>query len=119
MTVGIVDKELTSDGIVLPGMGDCGDRLFGTGNQQTDFIHDNGNGNGNGHSGDISGDDGTGTGTVSAGGVSGGEDSNEEGGNNNNNTNNSTNFETKRKRSASLELEMDNKWKAEQIQVNW
>jgi hypothetical protein len=104
MTVGIVDNELTSDGIVLPGMGDCGDRLFGTGNQQADFIHDNGNGN----SGGISGDDGTGT--ASAGGASGGEDSNEEGNNNHNNsTNNSTNFETKRKRSASLELEMENK----------
>lgn len=26
----MVDQGLTKDGIVLPGMGDCGDRLFGT-----------------------------------------------------------------------------------------
>jgi uracil phosphoribosyltransferase len=29
-TIGIVDDGLTSGGILLPGMGDCGDRLFGT-----------------------------------------------------------------------------------------
>jgi uracil phosphoribosyltransferase len=29
-TVGMVDDGLTSTGIVLPGLGDCGDRLFGT-----------------------------------------------------------------------------------------
>eukprot|EP00536_Pseudo-nitzschia_multiseries_P011836 jgi/Psemu1/207085/e_gw1.426.45.1 len=33
VTVGIVDPKLTECGIVLPGMGDVGDRLFGTGNQ--------------------------------------------------------------------------------------
>ena len=27
-TVGMVDEGLTSTGIVLPGLGDCGDRLF-------------------------------------------------------------------------------------------
>ena len=26
----MVDQGLTKDGIVVPGMGDCGDRLFGT-----------------------------------------------------------------------------------------
>jgi uracil phosphoribosyltransferase len=30
VTVGTVDQELTSDGIILPGVGDAGDRLFGT-----------------------------------------------------------------------------------------
>eukprot|EP00529_Nitzschia_sp_RCC80_P026610 CAMPEP_0113487840 /NCGR_PEP_ID=MMETSP0014_2-20120614/25711_1 /TAXON_ID=2857 /ORGANISM="Nitzschia sp." /LENGTH=280 /DNA_ID=CAMNT_0000381539 /DNA_START=159 /DNA_END=1001 /DNA_ORIENTATION=+ /assembly_acc=CAM_ASM_000159 len=30
VTVGMVDQGLTKDGIVVPGMGDCGDRLFGT-----------------------------------------------------------------------------------------
>jgi hypothetical protein len=30
ITIGTVDKELTTDGIVLPGIGDAGDRLFGT-----------------------------------------------------------------------------------------
>jgi Uracil phosphoribosyltransferase len=30
VTVGMVDEVLTSTGIVLPGLGDCGDRLFGT-----------------------------------------------------------------------------------------
>ncbi|KAG7363529.1 uracil phosphoribosyltransferase [Nitzschia inconspicua] len=30
VTVGMVDHGLTSTGIVLPGLGDCGDRLFGT-----------------------------------------------------------------------------------------
>jgi Uracil phosphoribosyltransferase len=30
VTVGMVDDGLTSTGIVLPGLGDCGDRLFGT-----------------------------------------------------------------------------------------
>lgn len=30
ITVGTIDKELTPDGIVLPGIGDCGDRMFGT-----------------------------------------------------------------------------------------
>lgn len=29
ITLGTVDEEL-KDGIVLPGLGDCGDRLFGT-----------------------------------------------------------------------------------------
>lgn len=33
VTVGVVDPNLTECGIVLPGMGDVGDRLFGTGNQ--------------------------------------------------------------------------------------
>jgi hypothetical protein len=32
VTVGMVDDGLTSTGIVLPGLGDCGDRLFGTQN---------------------------------------------------------------------------------------
>ena len=32
VTVGMVDDQLTDCGIVLPGMGDVGDRLFGTGN---------------------------------------------------------------------------------------
>lgn len=32
VTVGMVDDELTDCGIVMPGMGDVGDRLFGTGN---------------------------------------------------------------------------------------
>jgi uracil phosphoribosyltransferase len=30
VTVGMVDEILTDDGIVLPGLGDPGDRLFGT-----------------------------------------------------------------------------------------
>ena len=30
VTVGVVDDILTDDGLVLPGMGDAGDRLFGT-----------------------------------------------------------------------------------------
>lgn len=30
MTVGVVDNTLTEDGVVLPGLGDAGDRLFGT-----------------------------------------------------------------------------------------
>ena len=30
LTVGTVDKELSEDGILLPGIGDAGDRLFGT-----------------------------------------------------------------------------------------
>jgi len=30
ITVGTVDKELTKEGLVLPGLGDAGDRLFGT-----------------------------------------------------------------------------------------
>lgn len=30
VTVGMVDQGLSKDGIVLPGLGDCGDRLFGT-----------------------------------------------------------------------------------------
>ncbi len=30
LTVGIIDEELTEDGILLPGIGDAGDRLFGT-----------------------------------------------------------------------------------------
>lgn len=30
ITVGTVDQELTTDGLVLPGIGDAGDRLFGT-----------------------------------------------------------------------------------------
>jgi len=30
ITVGVIDKELTKDGAVLPGIGDAGDRLFGT-----------------------------------------------------------------------------------------
>ena len=29
-TIGMVDDGLTDGGILLPGMGDCGDRLFGT-----------------------------------------------------------------------------------------
>lgn len=32
VTVGMIDDELTDCGIVMPGMGDVGDRLFGTGN---------------------------------------------------------------------------------------
>ena len=30
VTVGTIDEELTSEGLVLPGIGDAGDRLFGT-----------------------------------------------------------------------------------------
>ena len=30
MTVGTVDKDLRDDGTLLPGIGDAGDRLFGT-----------------------------------------------------------------------------------------
>lgn len=30
VTVGMVDEGLTHDGIILPGLGDSGDRLFGT-----------------------------------------------------------------------------------------
>lgn len=36
VTVGVVDPTLTECGIVLPGMGDVGDRLFGTGNHDFD-----------------------------------------------------------------------------------
>ena len=32
VTVGMIDDGLTKDGMVIPGMGDVGDRLFGTGN---------------------------------------------------------------------------------------
>jgi len=32
VTVGMVDKQVTASGIVLPGLGDVGDRLFGLGN---------------------------------------------------------------------------------------
>jgi hypothetical protein len=40
VTVGMVDDGLTSTGIVLPGLGDCGDRLFGTQNAppETDGV---------------------------------------------------------------------------------
>ena len=30
VTVGVFDETLTEDGMVLPGLGDAGDRLFGT-----------------------------------------------------------------------------------------
>ena len=30
LTIGTVDHELTAEGVVLPGLGDAGDRLFGT-----------------------------------------------------------------------------------------
>lgn len=30
LTVGTIDKELRDDGVLLPGIGDAGDRLFGT-----------------------------------------------------------------------------------------
>ena len=30
VTVGTIDQELSSEGLVLPGIGDAGDRLFGT-----------------------------------------------------------------------------------------
>jgi len=30
ITVGVIDNELTEDGDILPGIGDAGDRLFGT-----------------------------------------------------------------------------------------
>lgn len=36
LTVGMVDEILTEEGIVLPGLGDAGNRLFGT-----DPIRDN------------------------------------------------------------------------------
>lgn len=36
VTVGVVDPNLTECGIVLPGMGDVGDRLFGTSNHDFD-----------------------------------------------------------------------------------
>merc|ERR1711907_605786 len=36
ITAGIVDDTLSPDGVVLPGMGDAGDRLFGTGNHDHD-----------------------------------------------------------------------------------
>lgn len=42
ITVGTVDKELTTDGIVLPGIGDAGDRLFGTPlieNDEEELMH--------------------------------------------------------------------------------
>lgn len=38
-TVGVIDDAMTEDGIVLPGMGDTGDRQFGTallGNEDDD-----------------------------------------------------------------------------------
>lgn len=36
VTVGMVDERLTECGVVLPGLGDVGDRLFGTGNYDFD-----------------------------------------------------------------------------------
>ena len=30
ITVGTIDKETNDDGVLLPGIGDAGDRLFGT-----------------------------------------------------------------------------------------
>ncbi len=36
VTVGMVDDQLTDCGVVLPGLGDVGDRLFGTGNYDFD-----------------------------------------------------------------------------------
>ncbi len=30
VTVGVIDSELSKDGTVMPGVGDAGDRLFGT-----------------------------------------------------------------------------------------
>ena len=30
ITVGTIDKELTKDGVIIPGIGDAGDRLYGT-----------------------------------------------------------------------------------------
>jgi hypothetical protein len=30
ITVGVIDSELSKDGTVMPGVGDAGDRLFGT-----------------------------------------------------------------------------------------
>lgn len=30
VTVGVIDDTLTEDGVVLPGLGDAGDRLYGT-----------------------------------------------------------------------------------------
>jgi len=30
ITVGTIDTELTEEGVILPGIGDAGDRLFGT-----------------------------------------------------------------------------------------
>ena len=44
----MVDQGLTKDGIVLPGLGDCGDRLFGTMGEDSivDGTHDDDNENG-------------------------------------------------------------------------
>ena len=36
VTLGHIDEELTADGDVLPGLGDSGDRLFGTGPVEED-----------------------------------------------------------------------------------
>ena len=42
VTLGNVDEELNADGNVLPGLGDAGDRLFGTNSKfedEEDLVH--------------------------------------------------------------------------------
>lgn len=41
VTIGTVDEELSADGNLLPGLGDCGDRLFGTPilEDEEDLVH--------------------------------------------------------------------------------
>lgn len=42
ITVGTIDTEMTDDGIILPGLGDAGDRLFGTApvvNDDEELVH--------------------------------------------------------------------------------
>jgi hypothetical protein len=36
VTVGVVDRMVSDDGVMLPGLGDSGDRLFGTSSLQQD-----------------------------------------------------------------------------------
>lgn len=36
ITVGTIDPKLTDDGVVFPGIGDAGDRLFGTSTMEDD-----------------------------------------------------------------------------------
>ena len=76
VTVGMVDKRLTESGIVLPGLGDVGDRLFGLGNY--DF------------------EDGTATEPIAAAASSAASLCSDD-----------SQRSAKRKRSASLELEME------------
>lgn len=36
ITIATIDEQVTDDGVVLPGLGDAGDRLFGTSNIYND-----------------------------------------------------------------------------------